>query len=68
MDKLTLLARAARAAYDAECWADTNPGLARLRRRDAMALTAMARAMVEDRAKEKAAERPASSVAAPQGY
>lgn len=45
MDKLTLLERACRAAYEAELWATTNPGLARLRRRDALALTAMARAM-----------------------
>lgn len=54
MDKLTLLARAARAAYDAECWATTNPGLARLRRRDARALTAMARAMIGERHAEEA--------------
>lgn len=46
MDKLTLLERACRAAYEAEIWATTNPGLARVRRRDALALTAMARAMV----------------------
>ena len=45
MDKLTLLERACRAAYEAELWAPTNPGLARLRRRDALALTAMARAL-----------------------
>lgn len=45
MDKLTLLERACRAAYEAEIWEKTNPGLARLRRRDARALTAMARAL-----------------------
>lgn len=47
MDKLTLLERACRAAYEAETWATTNPGLAAIRRRDALALTAMARAIVQ---------------------
>lgn len=39
-----LLERAARAAFDAEQWHDTNPGLARLRRRDARQLVAWAAA------------------------
>ena len=50
MDKLTLLEKACRAAYEAEQWATTNPGLARLRRRDALALTAMARAITTAKA------------------
>jgi len=37
-----LLERAAQAAHDAEQWAATNPGLARLRRRDARTLVAWA--------------------------
>lgn len=55
MDKLTLLERACRAAFEAELWAKTNPGLARVRRRDAMALTAMARAIIERETNAKAA-------------
>jgi len=37
-----LLERAAAAAFDAEQWHHTNPGLARLRRRDARTLVAWA--------------------------
>lgn len=55
MDKLYLLERACRAAYDAETWQLTNPGLARLRRRDALDLTRMARALNAERDHAQAA-------------
>lgn len=42
MTRSAFLAAAAVAAHEAEQWAATNPGLARLRRRDALALVAFA--------------------------
>lgn len=47
MTTLDLLERACRAAYDAERWAIESPALARLRRNDALALTAIARRLKE---------------------